>query len=214
MRRFALVAVFFASSVLFAQQPLNNDAVAKMTKAGLSDELIITAVNSQPGSYDTTSNGLIGLKTSGVSDKVVSAILQKNAAAIPAPNTSSAPPQEKPAGIPQPSPQEPAPAPGKPRVFLSAASKGNNQNSARDQAMEMSHDLEKNCPSVRITINSQAADYTVLLNHIEVGLLVRDNQFQIANKDGDLITKTKEGGSIKGGAKRACELILADWAKK
>jgi len=79
--------------------------------------------------------------------------------------------------------------------------------------MEMSKDFEKSCPGVRITINPQAADYTLLLNHIETGL-VRDNQIQIANKDGDLISKTKEGGSISGNVKKACALILADWANR
>jgi hypothetical protein len=44
--------------------------------------------------------------------------------------------------------------------------------------------------------------------------LARDNQFQIADHNGDLLTRTKEGGSIKSGAKKACVQILADWAKK
>jgi hypothetical protein len=79
--------------------------------------------------------------------------------------------------------------------------------------MEMSKDFEKDCPGVRISLNQQMADYTISLNHIEVGFS-RDNQFQIANKDGDLISKTQEGGSIDGGVKKACTLILADWAKK
>ncbi len=52
--------------------------------------------------------------------------------------------------------------------------------------MEMGKDFEKDCPEVRVTINQNVADYTVLLNHIEVGF-ARDNQLQIANKDGDLI---------------------------
>ena len=46
--------------------------------------------------------------------------------------------------------------------------------------MEMSKDLERDCPGVRMTINQQVADYTVLLNHIEVGF-ARDNQIQVAN---------------------------------
>lgn len=79
--------------------------------------------------------------------------------------------------------------------------------------MEMSKDFEQNCQGVRITINQQAADYTVILNHTEFGF-ARDNQFQIADKNGDLISRTKEGGSIKGGVKKACAQILADWAKK
>ena len=66
---------------------------------------------------------------------------------------------------------------------------------------------------MRVTINQSVADYTVLLNHIEHGF-VRDNQIQIANKEGDLISKTKEGGSISGDVKKACQIILADWTKK
>jgi hypothetical protein len=54
---------------------------------------------------------------------------------------------------------------------------------------------------------------SVALNHIEVGF-IRDNQIQVANKDGDLLSKTKEGGSIAGGMKKVCALILADWATK
>jgi hypothetical protein len=102
----------------------------------------------------------------------------------------------------------------KPRVFISSASKGNNLKAARDQSMEMSKDLEKNCSGVRITINGQMADYTILLNHIEAGLVVRDNQVQIANRDGDLISRTKEGGSINNASKKVCDAILADFEKR
>jgi hypothetical protein len=48
-------------------------------------------------------------------------------------------------------------------VFLQAASHGNTWNSRRDQSMEMSKDFEKVCPGVRVTINQQVADYTVIL---------------------------------------------------
>ncbi len=79
--------------------------------------------------------------------------------------------------------------------------------------MEMSKDFEKDCSGIKVTINQAAADYTILLNHIEHGF-ARDNQIQVANKDGDLISKTKEGGSIRGDMKKACQLILADWDSK
>jgi hypothetical protein len=79
--------------------------------------------------------------------------------------------------------------------------------------MEMSKDFEEVCPSVRITITQQMADYTVLLNHIEIGMFVRDNQFQLADKNGDLLSKTKEGGSIKSGVQKVCALITEHWAK-
>jgi hypothetical protein len=101
----------------------------------------------------------------------------------------------------------------KPRIYLSSASIGANWNAARDQSMEMSKDFERDCTGLRITINPQMADYTIRLNHIEHGFR-RDNQIQIADKRGDLITKTKEGGSIAGDMKKACALILSDWARK
>jgi hypothetical protein len=126
--------------------------------------------------------------------------------------------QTAPAPAPEPAPaQQPAQnAPGEtrqpPRVFLQSASHGNNWNARRDQSMEMSKDFTKSCPDVKLTINQQNADYTVLLNHIEAGFS-RDNQIQVADKNGDIL-KTKEGGSIKGGVKNACTLILADWNKQ
>ena len=219
-----LAVLFFTScSLLVAQQSLNDDAVTKMVNGGLSDELIIATINLRPGTYDTSADGLIALKKANVSDKVVAAIVKKASGVTQAVSLPDAIP---PAGAPIEARaaathseelvnSQPIAGPStKIRVYISSASKGSNRNTARDQSMEMAKDFEKNCPDVRITINQSAADYTVLLNHIEHGLLVRDNQIQVANKDGDLITRTKEGGSIKGGAKKACELILADWAKR
>jgi hypothetical protein len=230
MRRVVLATSFFLlGSFLLAQTALNNDSVIKLIKAGLSDDLIISTVNAAPGTYDASADGLIALKAAGASDKVVSAIVLR--ASSPTPSTqASAPPfpsiaepvapgkltQSLAAPAVQESAQQDsasAQTSSKPRVFLQSASKGSNRNAARDQSMEMSKDLEKDCPAVRVTINPQMADYTIALNHIEVGFS-RDNQIQVANKDGDLLSKTKEGGSIAGGMKKACALILADWATK
>jgi hypothetical protein len=92
MRKIFLVFVFLVSAALLtAQQSLNNDAIVKLAKAGLSDELIVTAINSQAGTYDTSTDGLIALKTAGVSDKVVAAIVAKVAAPALSP-TAVAPP--------------------------------------------------------------------------------------------------------------------------
>ena len=50
----------------------------------------------------------------------------------------------------------------KPRVFLQAQSFGNTANAGRDQSMEMSKDLERLCPGVKVTIFQQKADYTLI----------------------------------------------------
>jgi hypothetical protein len=208
--RNSLIAVLMLGfgALLAAQQAMNNDAVIKLVKAGLSDDLIVTTINGSPAAYDTSADGIIALKNAGASDKVIAAIIARAAA----PATPAAPPAA--AAMPN---MEPLPPPvqngDKPRVFLQAASKGNQWAAVRDQSMEMSKDFEKDCPGVRITLNQQMADYTVALNHIEVGFS-RDNQFQVANKSGDLISHTKEGGSIDGGVKKACAAILDDWTRK
>ena len=93
MRKNILMVVFLAICPLaFAQQALNNDAIIKLVKAGLSDDLIVTTINAQPGNYDTSTDGLIALKTGGASDKVVSAIVLKATAAPPPPPAAPAPP--------------------------------------------------------------------------------------------------------------------------
>jgi hypothetical protein len=105
-----------------------------------------------------------------------------------------------------------------PRVFLQSASKGNTWNAARDQSMEMAKDFQRDCPTVKITIAQNAADYTVLLNHIEVGLIVRDNQVQVADRNGDMLILHEgtgiKSGSIKGSVRIACRMIMEDWNAK
>jgi len=97
--RKAFLASFFlmAGSIIAAQQPLNNDAVIKMAKAGLSDDVIVTSIQSSPGTYDTSTDGLVALKKAKISDKVVSAIIVKNSGGGPA--AAPAPAAEAPGGF-------------------------------------------------------------------------------------------------------------------
>jgi hypothetical protein len=106
--------------------------------------------------------------------------------------------------IPQLVPGQPSP-----RVFLQAASHGNQWTARRDQSLEMSKDFGRTCPAIQINVNPAMADYTIVLNHLEVGLS-RNNQLQIAAKNGDQLAMG-EGGSINGRVKQACILILTNW---
>jgi hypothetical protein len=118
MRKCFFAVVFLAICPLaFAQQALNNDAIIKLVKAGLSDDLIVTTINAQPGNYDTSTDGLIALKTGGASDKVVSAIVLKASAAPPPPPAAPAPPAPPVAPAPPVPPAPPVvPAPPEPPV--------------------------------------------------------------------------------------------------
>ena len=96
MRKYLLSAIFIAAFALVAtaQQTLNNDAVIKLVKAGLSDDLIVSTINSQAGTYDTSTDGLIALKSGGASDKIVTAIMLRASAgttAASAPAAATAP---------------------------------------------------------------------------------------------------------------------------
>ena len=57
---------------------MNNDSVIKMAKAGLGDELIIETINTQAGKYITDADALVALKGAGVSDRVITAMINKS----------------------------------------------------------------------------------------------------------------------------------------
>jgi hypothetical protein len=85
VRKHILAVLFLAiCPLLVAQQAMNNDSVIKLVKAGLSDDLIVSTINGSPGAYDTSADGIIALKTAGVSDKVVAAVVAKAFAPAPA----------------------------------------------------------------------------------------------------------------------------------
>jgi len=111
MRKSLLAVIFLAvSPLLFAQQALNNDAVIKLVKAGLSDDLIVSTINASPGTYDTSADGIIALKTAGASDKVVSTVVARAAAAAQ-PAMAPAPPSPSPAAGPGAAPVPPGTGP-------------------------------------------------------------------------------------------------------
>lgn len=85
-----LVACLGAAS---AQQLTNtNDSVIKMVKAGMSDSIVISAIDSQPANFSLSANDLIALKQAGVDDKVMAAMIAKsNPPAAPAESTASTP---------------------------------------------------------------------------------------------------------------------------
>lgn len=100
MRKNLIAIIFFVfCSSLTAQQALNNDSVIKLVKAGLSDDLIVSTINASAGTYDTSADGLIVLKTAGVSDKVIGAMVVKSSGAAPAAATAPAAGPVLPPGI-------------------------------------------------------------------------------------------------------------------
>jgi uncharacterized protein YcfJ len=62
-----------------AAQAVTNYDLLSMTRAGVSDDLIISTIQSRGARLDLSPNGLIALKQNGVSDRVVLAAQQMSA---------------------------------------------------------------------------------------------------------------------------------------
>jgi hypothetical protein len=76
-RQLSLIALL--AIVCCAQATLTNDSILKMAKAGLSEEILLSTIRSQPGNFTTGTDDLIALKGSGLSDKVIAAMVEKMA---------------------------------------------------------------------------------------------------------------------------------------
>jgi len=78
-----LVLAVICSADASAQEPLSNDSVIKMVKAGLSEAVVVSMVKTQPAQYTLTPDQLISLKAAGVPDAVVAAMVERSAGSGP-----------------------------------------------------------------------------------------------------------------------------------
>jgi hypothetical protein len=92
---FAIAAFLFlsASSAAIAQEEvMTNDEVISLTKAGLANSIVIGKIRTSKTSFDMSTDALIKLKTAGVGDDVVGAMLEaksgKSISSAPAANTN------------------------------------------------------------------------------------------------------------------------------
>ena len=60
-----------------ASAKMTNDSVIKLSKAGLSDDLIVQSIEAQPSEFTTDADSLLALKTAGVSDRVIQAMVNR-----------------------------------------------------------------------------------------------------------------------------------------
>lgn len=188
MRKTFLALLFLAfCPLLVAQQSLNNDSVIRLVKAGLSEDLIVSTINASPGTYDTSADGLIALKTGGVSDKVIAAVMAKIAApatAAPAVPTVDSPKSTGPNGTAAATPAQtsnsPQPAVAGSRVFI-APMEGNLDGFISAEI------LKQKLPLVVVTSEAQADLIMTGLN------LKQDDHWYNAAWGG----KDKNEGSVK-----------------
>lgn len=77
MTKLLCVCLVLFFSPCFAQEALTNDSVIKLVKAGLSEEIIVSMVKSQPAKYTLGTEQVLALKKEGIPDKVLSAMIEK-----------------------------------------------------------------------------------------------------------------------------------------
>jgi hypothetical protein len=74
-----LLATAFAASPTYSQTtsstPLTNASIVKLVKAGFKDKTIISIISTRPSRFDLSPERMIELKRSGVSEKVILAML-------------------------------------------------------------------------------------------------------------------------------------------
>lgn len=72
-------AVLWTASIVSAATLTNSDII-KMSDAKLDQGVIITAIQSSNGNFDTSADGLIALSSAKVPEAIISELLRKNAA--------------------------------------------------------------------------------------------------------------------------------------
>ena len=77
--RTAAMIMFMVATPVTAEV-MNNQSVLSLAHAGLSDELVIAKVDSEPCNYDVSTNAILALRAASLSDKVIAAMVMRCAA--------------------------------------------------------------------------------------------------------------------------------------
>jgi hypothetical protein len=73
-----LCALLGAFTVLYAQATMSNADLIKLTKSGLSEEFVINLVDQQGSRLSSDVSALIEMKSEGVNERVLAAVLRKS----------------------------------------------------------------------------------------------------------------------------------------
>jgi hypothetical protein len=60
-----------------AQEPLTNETIVKLVKAGIGDDVIVGMIQSQLADFSLGADQVLALKHEGVSDKILAAMVNK-----------------------------------------------------------------------------------------------------------------------------------------
>ena len=81
--RFKSLILLSMTCLLFAQAPIDNEGVIKLVKSGMTEDLIISVIQQQPGNYVLGADDFVTLKAAGVSEKIIAAMLARRKGEAP-----------------------------------------------------------------------------------------------------------------------------------
>jgi hypothetical protein len=61
----------FQQPAVANSEVLTNDSIVQLVKVGLSEEIVVNMIKTQPTRFDVGMGGILALKTNGVSDKII-----------------------------------------------------------------------------------------------------------------------------------------------
>lgn len=79
-----VVALWFFAPNADAAEVLTNETIVTLVKAGLGEEVILSKIQLSQGQYDVSTAALLRLKTDGVSERIIKAMLDTSAKPAPA----------------------------------------------------------------------------------------------------------------------------------
>jgi hypothetical protein len=103
-RRIAFLGVVGIVALCFAQATLTNDSIIRSVKEGLGEDLVVTAIQTQPGKYATGLDDMTALKAAGVSEKIIKAMIARSNSSN-APSTTTAVSNENSGALTQKGPE-------------------------------------------------------------------------------------------------------------
>ncbi len=89
------VILLFVVRIVPAAEVLTNDTIVTMVKAGLGEELIVSKIKISQNQFDLSTSSILRMKTEGVSEKIITAMIEASAPpAPPQPKSDQAVAQE------------------------------------------------------------------------------------------------------------------------
>jgi hypothetical protein len=183
-----LVAVLLTCRWMMAQQPLSNDNILNMKRAGFSDQFILERVERSPGSYDTSAAGLDVLENAGISPAVLSAIRGPHPVAVakaPAPSNRLYIEERVKTTSSMTIPCE-----------VLAVCRGHYARQMRSLSLEVAREVERRCgETITVTNNRGTANYF---------LRIEEGASTLYQQDGDVAYVSPARWSMSNLAKDVC----------